>query len=134
MQSLASRKVQSIRFSNELFEVLYDTIPTAFVQDAFARSTDTVRSSAARVLSQLPDFELRDDDLEKTLADKLNMKLRSGAQHRPGDLPRRMQRFAASAVESPKRKSTEFCLRLKNLCQYPIFNIPWQAPSREKTT
>ncbi len=58
---------KATRFSNELFEVLNDTVPTTFVQDAFARSTDTVRSSAARVLSQLPEFELRDDDLEKTL-------------------------------------------------------------------
>jgi Tc toxin complex TcA C-terminal TcB-binding domain/Neuraminidase-like domain/Salmonella virulence plasmid 28.1kDa A protein/Putative peptidoglycan binding domain len=62
-------ETKATRFSHELFEVLYDTVPTALVQDAFERSTDTIRSSAAKVLSRLPDFELRDDDLGKALAD-----------------------------------------------------------------
>jgi hypothetical protein len=39
-------------------------------------------------------------------------------------LPRREQRFAASAGASPKRKSTELYLQLKNLCQYQTFNTP----------
>jgi hypothetical protein len=58
---------KATRFSNELFDVLYDTVPTVFVQDSFKNSTDSVRISAAELLTRLPDFELRDDDLEKAL-------------------------------------------------------------------
>ena len=58
---------RAVRFSNELFELLHDAIPTAFVQDAFERSTDTALSAAGIVLSRLPDFELRDDDLDQAL-------------------------------------------------------------------
>jgi hypothetical protein len=61
--------VKAARFANELFEVLHNTIPTAFAQNAFERSTVTVRSAAAKVRSRLPDFELRDQDLEKALVE-----------------------------------------------------------------
>ena len=60
-------ETKGIRFSNELVELLHDAIPTAFIQVAFEQSQDANRLNAGKVLASLPDFELRDDDLDEAL-------------------------------------------------------------------
>ncbi|MBA4185610.1 MAG: peptidoglycan-binding protein [Acidobacteria bacterium] len=57
------------RYVNGIYEVLEITVPTAFVRAAFEKSSDPARLDVARVLSNAPDFELRDNNIEKFLAE-----------------------------------------------------------------
>lgn len=64
---------KAVRTVEGILEVLNAAIPTAFVQAAYEKSAAPLRRDVARVLSNAPELELRDDHIDRFLADNPRM-------------------------------------------------------------
>ena len=60
---------KAARYVEGIHEVLNAAVPTAFVRAAYEKSADPLRRDVARVLSNVPELELRDDHIDRFLAE-----------------------------------------------------------------
>ena len=95
---------KAARYAGEVLETLHAAMPTAFLRASYERAGDAVRRGVARVLDNAPELELRDEPIDRFLAD--NPRALDGIE-RPEEVRLHLKRVQRAFRVAPRADHAE---------------------------